>query len=90
MKNYLCTYINHTQDNWVDSLLIAEFIISNHINTSRKIIMFFANYGFHLSISIKPSGIYNDEQKTAFLIANHIVKRQNKMIKFMQNQITWM
>ena len=61
MKNDLCAYINHAQNDWVDSLLMAEFAVSNHVNASIKVTPFFTNHEFHPCIGIESSDIYNDE-----------------------------
>ena len=89
MKNYLCAYINHIQDNWVDNLLMAEFAASNHVNMLTKVTPFFADYGFHSQTGIEPPDIHTGEQKAEFLVADKIVKRQSKMMTFLQDQLVW-
>ena len=61
IKNYFCAYINHTQDNWVNNLLIIEFAASNHINTLTKIILLFVDHRFYPHTGINLLGIYNDK-----------------------------
>ena len=68
MKNYFYTYINYTQDNWVDNLLIAEFVANNHVNVFAKVTLFFANYRFHLYTGLELSSTYNAEQKVELLV----------------------
>ena len=75
MKNYLCVYINNTQNNWVDNLPIAEFAASNHINASTGVTPFFADYGFHPQTNIEPPGTYKGKPKAEFLATDKIVKR---------------
>ena len=89
MKNYLCAYINHTQDDWVDNLPMAEFAVSNHINTSMGVTPFFADYGIHPQIGIELPGMYEGEQKAKLLAADKIVKKQAKMMIFLQDQLAW-
>ena len=85
MKNYFCVYINHTQDNWVNNLLKIEFAANNYVNAATKVTLFFANYIFHPQTSIEPLGIYKGEQKTKLLAANKTVKKQSKIMTFLQN-----
>ena len=75
IKNYLCTYINYIQDDWVNNLPIAEFAASNHVNVLITMTLFFTNHEFYPYTNIKPSDTYNSEQKTALLATNQIVKR---------------
>lgn len=83
IKNYLQAY------NWIDYLPIAEFVASNHVNTSTDMTTFFADYRFHPCTGIKLSGTFKSEQKTKLLAANKIICRQEKMIMFVQDQLTW-
>ena len=87
MKNYFCAYINHTQDDWVDNLLIAEFAASNYVNASTEIMPFFADYGFYPQIGIEPPGTYKSKQKAKLLAADKIVKKQAKIMTFLQDQL---
>ena len=50
-----------------------------------KVTTFFANYGFYLYTSIELLRIYDDKQKSKFLTINQIVKKQDKIIKFLQD-----
>lgn len=54
MKNYQRVYISHMQDDWVDHLLMAEFVANHHVNVSTRVNLFFANNKFYLHISIEP------------------------------------
>ena len=63
MKNYLCAYINYTQNDWVDNLPIAEFAASNYINASIKVTPFFAYYRFHPQTGIESSKTYENSKK---------------------------
>ena len=85
MKIYFWVYINHTQDDWVNDLLMAKFAASNHINASMGLTLFFADYGFHPQTGIEPLGTYKSEQKAKFLAADEIIRRQAKMIIFLQD-----
>ena len=68
---------------------MAEFAVSDHVNASTGVTPFFADHGFHPRISIEPPRTYDGERKAKLLAANHIVKRQDKMMKFLQDQIAW-
>ena len=89
MKNYIHTYIVYTQDDWIDHLLMAKFATSNHINVSTDVTPFFANHSFHPCTSIEPPRTYKREWKAELLAANKIVCGQEKMMAFLQDQLTW-
>ena len=77
MKNYLYVYIAYTQDNWVDYLPMAKFAVSNYVNASTGVILFFADHSFYPQTSIEPSRTYKKERKqkqqAELLIANKII-----------------
>ena len=83
MKNYLHAYIAYTQDNWVDQLLMAKFAVSNYVNAFIDMTLFFANYGFHSCIDIKPPRTYKGEQKVELLAADKIDCKQKKIMSFL-------
>ena len=62
---------------------------SNYGNTLTGVTLFFADYGFHPQTSMEPLGIYKSEQKVKFLAVDKIVRRQAKMITFLQDQLVW-
>ena len=89
MKNYLQAYISHTQDNWVDHLLMAKFAANNHVNESTKVTPFFADNSFHPRTGIEPPGT-NDlsvDRKAELLSVDQIVAGQEKMTLFLQDQL---
>ena len=51
LEQYLRVYCNYQQDNWLDLLPIAEFTYNNAPNATMGISLFFANKGYHPSIS---------------------------------------
>ena len=51
LEQHLWVYCNYQQDNWSDLLSIAEFAYNNAPNTTTGISPFFANKGYHPSIS---------------------------------------
>ena len=68
MKNYLRSYINYAQDNWVDYLSDAEFAVNNHVNVSTGMTPFFADHGFHPRSGIEPPGIYEEKEKPRYFM----------------------
>ena len=53
LEQYLPVYCNYQQDNWSDLLPIAEFTYNNAPNATTGISLFFANKGYHPSISVR-------------------------------------
>ena len=58
VNKYLCAFISFTQDDWVDYLPIAEFVMNNQVNKSTGISLFFTNYSFNLCLEIESAGLY--------------------------------
>jgi hypothetical protein len=54
LEQYLRVYCNYQQDNWSDLLPIAEFAYNNAPSASTGISPFFANKGYHPSITFHP------------------------------------
>ena len=52
LEQYLRVYCNYQQDNWSDLLPIAEFAYNNAPNATMGISPFFANKGYHPSITV--------------------------------------
>ena len=59
--------------------------MNNHVNTSTGVTLFFADYGFHPQIGMELPGMYKGKQKAKFLAANKIVKKQAKIMTFLQD-----
>ena len=53
LEQYLQAYCNYQQDNWSNLLPIAEFAYNNAPNATMGISPFFANKGYHPSISTR-------------------------------------
>ena len=67
---------------------MAEFATNNHINASTGVTSFFADYRFYPQTGIEFLGIYkNSKKRGKLLAANRIVRRQENMIGFLQNQL---
>ena len=47
LEQYLPHYINFKQNNWIDLLLLAQFVYNNHQHSTTRISPFYANYGKH-------------------------------------------
>ena len=45
MEQYLRSYVNYSQDDWVDWLPLAEFALNNHVSASTGVSPFYANTG---------------------------------------------
>ena len=53
LEQYLRIYCAYQQDDWDKWLPIAEFAYNNSDHTSTKVSPFFANYGYHPSLSVE-------------------------------------
>jgi hypothetical protein len=51
MEMYLRMFCSHWQDNWADLLPTAEFAYNNHHHPSIDTTPFFANYGYHPTLT---------------------------------------
>lgn len=54
LEQYLRIYCNYQQDNWSELLPLAEFAYNNAPNATTGVSPFFANKGYHPSISVHP------------------------------------
>ena len=54
LKQYLKYYINYTQNNWVLLLLAMQFVYNTTPQKGIGILLFKANYGYKLKISLSP------------------------------------
>jgi hypothetical protein len=53
LKQYLKTYMNFRQNNWVDWLPLAEFALNNAVSEITGFSFFFANYGFNSKLGFE-------------------------------------
>lgn len=51
LEQYLRIYCNYKQDNWHDLLPLAEFAYNNSTHSGTRLSPFFANYGYHPSMT---------------------------------------
>jgi hypothetical protein len=54
MEQYLRSFCNCEQDNWVELLPLAEFTYNNSVHHSTQMTPFWANYHYHLPMQLKP------------------------------------
>jgi transposase InsO family protein len=54
METYLRMFCSHRQDDWADLLPMAEFAYNNHHHPSIDSTPFFANYGYHPTLTNVP------------------------------------
>lgn len=54
LEQYLRSYVNYLQDDWVNWLPMAEFAINNHQSESTKVTPFYAVYGQHPRMGHEP------------------------------------
>jgi len=48
VEQYLRSFIEHRQKDWLEWLVMAEFVINNKVHTATKVLPFMANYGKEL------------------------------------------
>jgi hypothetical protein len=53
MEQYLRAFTNYEQDNWVETLPLAEFAYNNSMHASTRFTPFFANYGYNPEMQFK-------------------------------------
>ena len=91
MEQYLRTYINFVQDDWVDWLPLAEFACNNQVNESTKVSPFFANYGYHPRLGIEPSQPcppkLSRQQREEFFNASSIANRYQQITEHLRANI---
>jgi hypothetical protein len=54
LQQYLRTYMNFRQNNWVDWLPLAEFALNNAVSKITGFFSFFANYEFNPKLEFEP------------------------------------
>ena len=66
MEQYLRTFCNYEQDNWVELLPLAEFAYNHAIHASTRMTPFWANYHYHPVMQFKapkqPSNLKSEIQ----------------------------
>ena len=78
MEQYLRTFCDYQQDDWVDILPLAEFTYNNAQHASTQVSPFFANYGFNPRCQLK---VLNDQGVPVHPIAESFVEKQRAIYK---------
>jgi len=60
METYLRMFCFHRQDNWADMLPMAEFAYNNHHHPLTGTTPFFANFGYHPTLTNVPTAAQSD------------------------------
>src|SRR5260221_6296147 len=55
LEQYLRAYTNYQQDDWSSLLLLVEFAYNNAMNEMTGVSLFFANKGYHPSLTAEPN-----------------------------------
>jgi hypothetical protein len=83
-KQYLKTYMNFRQNNWVDWLPLAEFASNNAVSETTGFSPFFANYGFNPKLRFEPrppcSSDKTPQQKREFIKAHNMADRFDRIL----------
>jgi len=91
MEQYLQTYTNFIQDDWVDWLPLAEFACNNQVNESTQVSPFFANYGYNPRLGIEPPKPcppnLSRQQRNEFFNTSSIADRYQKITEHLQDNI---
>ena len=48
LEQYLRFFVDHRQKDWLEWLVLAEFVVNNKVHTATKVSSFMANYGREL------------------------------------------
>ena len=54
MEQYIWIYTLYLQDDWINWLAFAEFIINNFVSETTKVSLFLANYSQYPQMGFKP------------------------------------
>jgi hypothetical protein len=65
MEQFLRTYINRAQDDWVDWLPLVKFAGNNVVLETIGMSPFFTNYGFNPCMGVGPASPYPPELTVA-------------------------
>ena len=77
LEQYLRFFVDHRQKDWLDWLVLAEFVINNNIYSITKVSLFMANYGREMRIGVDLKRKRKMEKATEF--AERIRKVQEKV-----------
>lgn len=88
VEQYLRTFVNFHQDDWVRWLPLAEFAGNNVVSETTGVSPFFANYGFNPQMGVEPrppcSPTLTDAQRQEFYRANEVADRFSQILERLQ------
>ena len=89
-EQYLRSYINHFQDDWVRLLLIGEFSANANVSATTKVPPFLATRGYNPRMSFNPVDLSADfiREKIATSTATSIANRMDEIWDFMREKMT--
>ena len=93
METYLRMFCLHRQDDWADLLLTAEFAYNNHHHLSIDMTPFFADYGYHPTLTNVPSARQSDKSNKQIRQIHetqeeckHAIERSQEILKQVYNR----
>ena len=89
MKCYLCSYVNHFQDNWVEQLPMAKFSSNSSTSATTKVLPFLVSCGYILQMSFDPVDLTasSTRKRLANTRARLIADCMQKVWKFTRDEI---
>ena len=89
LETYLCTFINHAQDDWSELLSIAELAINNWDSVSIGVSPFFLSHEYHCtSVKVSYKELEPYSQKSSLQKMNSIIQRLKEAEKWAQSAMT--
>ncbi len=88
VKTYLRHYVNTNQDNWVQLLLMTQFVYNNTQNKTTEETPFWANYEYNLKVWQELWAHRSQSQKAILNIAE-IKKLHKDLMNRIQQQTEW-
>jgi hypothetical protein len=88
LKNYLRSFVNYAQDDWVDWIPDAEFTANNHVNESTGMTPFFAEHGYHPRTGAEPP-VPLTSRNPLMEAADKLVQRTEAVRQWLQDEIAW-
>jgi hypothetical protein len=95
LEQYLRCTINYLQNDWHESLALAEFSYNNSLHASTRTTPFFANYGFHpkfdsnqLTLRLSPAAerIVENLEQLHHEVRKHLQEAQDSYKQFADRQ----
>jgi len=67
LEQYLRFFINHRQNDWLEWLVSAEFVVNNKAHSATKVFLFIEKYGRELRIGVDIRRKRKIEKATEFV-----------------------